>query len=62
MKYYFEKLIEPLVTNKLLEDLLNILKDDLSKKFDERSPSKVLKLKSSDPSYQFMKTQLTSYW
>ena len=36
MKYYFEKLIEPLVTNKLLEDLLNILKDDLSKKFDEK--------------------------
>ena len=36
MKYYFEKLIEPLVTNKLLEDLLNILKDDLSKKFYEK--------------------------
>ena len=36
MKYYFEKLIEPLVTNKLLEDLLNIVKDDLSKKFDEK--------------------------
>ena len=36
MKYYFEKLIEPLVTNKLLEDPLNILKDDLSKKFDEK--------------------------
>ena len=29
-------MIEPLVTNKLLEDLLNILKDDLSKKFDEK--------------------------
>ena len=36
MKYYFEKLIEPLVTNKLLEDLLSILKDDLSKKLDEK--------------------------
>ena len=34
MKCYFEKLIEPLVTNKYLEDLFNKLKDDLLKKFD----------------------------
>ena len=47
IKCYFEKLIEPLVTNKSLEDLLNKLKNDLLKK-------------SSNLSYQFMKTQLIS--
>lgn len=36
MKFYFEKLIEPLVTNKLLEELLKKLKDDFLEKFNEK--------------------------
>ena len=36
IKCYFEKLIEPLATNKSLEDLFNKLKDDLMKKFYEK--------------------------
>ena len=31
LKFYFEQLIEPLVTNKLLEDLFNKLKDYFEK-------------------------------
>ena len=62
MKCYFEKLIEPLVTDKALEDLVNKLKGDLMKKFDEKISSKMLKLKNLNPSYQFMKTQLISDW
>ena len=62
IKCYFEKLIEPLVTNKSLEDLFNKLKDDLLKKLMKRYPSKMLNLKSSNLSYQFMETQLISFW
>ena len=36
MKLYFERLIEPLVTNKSIEDLFSKVKDDLLKKFDEK--------------------------
>ena len=36
MKFYFERLIEPLVTNKSIEDLFSKVKDDLLKKFDEK--------------------------
>ena len=32
MNYYFGKLIEPLVTNRSLQDLLSKLKDDFLKK------------------------------
>ena len=49
MKCYFEKLIEPLVTNKSLKGLFNELKDDLLKKFDEKTSkqnSKIEKLES----------------
>ena len=62
IKCYFEKLIEPLVTNKSLEDLFNKLKDDLLKKLMKGYPSKMLNLKSSNLSYQFMETQLISFW
>ena len=62
IKCYFEKLIEPLVTNKSLGDLFNKLKDDLLKKLMKRYPSKMLNLKSSNLSYQFMETQLISFW
>ena len=49
IKCYFEKLIKPLVTNKLLEDLFNKLKGDLLKKFDEKiskQNAKIEKLES----------------
>ena len=36
LKCYFEKLIEPLVTNNPLEELFNKLKDEIMKKFDEK--------------------------
>ena len=36
MKCYFEKLIEPLVTNNSLEELFNKLKDEIMKKCDEK--------------------------
>ena len=36
MKCYFEKLIEPLVTNNSLEELFNKLKDEIMKKFDKQ--------------------------
>ena len=36
LKCYFEKLIEPLVTNNSLEELFNKLKDEIMKKFDEK--------------------------
>ena len=62
IKCYFEKLIEPLVTNKSLEDLFNKLKDDLLKKLMKGYPSKMRNLKSSNLSYQFMETQLISFW
>ena len=47
------------VTNKSLEDLFKMI---FRKKLMKKSPSKMLKLESSNPSYQFMKTQLISYW
>ena len=34
LKYYFEKLIEPLVTNNSLEELFDKLKDEIMKKFE----------------------------
>ena len=46
MKCYIEKLIQPLVTKKSLEDLFNKLKDDLSKNFDENISEQNAKLKS----------------
>ena len=36
LKCYFEKLIEPLVTNNSLEELFNKLKDEIMKKFGEK--------------------------
>ena len=36
MKCYFVKLIEPLLTNKLSEDLFSKLKDNFSKKCNEK--------------------------
>ena len=62
MKCYIEKLMEPLVTNKSLEGLFSKLKDDLLKNLMKNSLSKMLKLKISNLSYQFMKTKLISYW
>ena len=49
LKYYFEKLIEPLVTNNSLEELFNKLKDEIMKKFDEKiseQNAKIEKLES----------------
>ena len=49
LKCYFEKLIEPLVTNNSLEELFNKLKDEIIKKFDEKiseQNAKIEKLKS----------------
>ena len=49
MKCYFEKLIEPLVTNNSLEELFNKLKDEIMKKFDEKiseQNAKIEKLES----------------
>ena len=49
LKYYFEKLIEPLVTNNSLEELFNKLKDEIMKKFDEKiseQNAKIQKLES----------------
>ena len=53
MKCYFEKLIEPLVTN-------HIKRRSFEKNLMKKSTSKMLQLKSSNPSYQFIKTQLIS--
>ena len=44
LKCYFEKLIEPLVTNNSLEELFNKLKDEMMKK----SRGKMPKLKNSN--------------
>ena len=44
IKRYFEKLIEPLVTNKSLDDLFNKLKDDLFKIFDEKISEQNVKI------------------
>ena len=49
LKYYFEKLIEPLVTNDSLEELFDKLKDEIMKKFDEKiseQNAKIEKLES----------------
>ena len=49
LKCYFEKLIEPLVTNNSLEELFNKLKDEIMKKFDEKiseQNAKIEKLES----------------
>ena len=50
LKCYFEKLIEPLVTNKSLEKLLNKLKAEIMKTFDEKilgQNAKIEKLESN---------------
>lgn len=49
IKCYFKELIERLELQKSLEDLFSKLKDDLLKRFDEKSLGKLLKLKSSIP-------------
>ena len=49
LKCYFEKLIEPLVTNNSLEELFNKLKDEIVKKSDEKiseQNAKIEKLES----------------
>ena len=49
LKCYFEKLIEPLVTNNSLEELFDKLKDEIMKKFDEKiseQNAKIEKLES----------------
>ena len=49
LKCYFEKFIEPLVTNNSLEELFNKLKDEIVKKFDEKiseQNAKIEKLES----------------
>ena len=49
LKCYFEKLIEPLVTNNSLEGLFNKLKYEIMKKFDEKiseQNAKIEKLES----------------
>ena len=49
IKCYFEKLIEPLKTNKSLEDLFDKLKDDvLKKKMMKKSLGKTLKVPYAD--------------
>ena len=47
-KCYFEKLLEPLVTNNSLEELFNKLKDEILKKLMKKSRSKMSKLKNSN--------------
>ena len=49
LKCYFGKLIEPLVPNNFLEELFNKLKDETTKKFDEKTSeqnAKIEKLES----------------
>ena len=49
IKCYFEKLIEPLVTNKPFENLFSKLNDDILKKLDEKiseQNAKIEKLES----------------
>ena len=49
LKCYFEKLIEPLVTNNSFEELFNNLKDEIMKKFNEKiseQNAKIEKLES----------------
>ena len=46
LKCYFEKLIEPLVTNNSLEESVNKLKDEFMKKFDEKISEQIPKLKN----------------
>ena len=48
LKCYFEKLIEPLVTNNFLEELFNKLKDEIMKKLINKSWSKMPKMKNSN--------------
>ena len=44
LKCYFEKLIEPLVTNNSLEELFNKLKDEIVKNFDEKISEQNVKI------------------
>ena len=46
LKCYFEELIEPLVTNNSLEKLFNKLKDEILKKFDEKSSEQNAKIEN----------------
>ena len=48
LKCYFEKLIEPLVTNNSLEELFNKLKGEIMKKFDEKISGQNAKIENSN--------------
>ena len=48
LKCYFEKLIEPLVTNNSLEELFNKLKGEIMKKFDEKISEQNAKIENSN--------------
>ena len=48
LKCYFEKLLEPLVTNNSLEELFNKLKDEIVKWLVKKSWSKMSKLRNSN--------------
>ena len=60
LKCYFEKLIEPLVTNNFLEELFNKLKDEIMKKLINKSWSKMPKMKNSNRLEQSVKILLIS--
>ena len=48
LKCYFEKPLEPLVSNNSLEELFDKLKDEILKKLMKKSRSKMSKLKKSN--------------
>ena len=60
LKYYFEKLIEPLVTNNSLEELFNKLKDEIMKKFDEKISEQNAKIEKLELIITTMKILLIS--
>ena len=60
LKYYFEKLIEPLVTNNSLEELFNKLKDEIMKKFDEKISEQNAKIEKLESIITTMKILLIS--
>ena len=57
---YFEKLIEPLVTNNSLEELFNKLKDEIIKKFDEKISEQNAKIEKLELIITTMKILLIS--
>ena len=58
LKWYFEKLIEPLVTNNSLEELFIKLKNEIMEKFDEKISEQNAKIEKLES----MKILLTSFW